>query len=230
MEIPLDLGERRWRQNVLAGRQVAGGQFHAYNATATPLDAYRHAKVITQRQYDAGNYLRDNWIRAGLEPRVIPDIKAALEGAGHGSGEVTDDEAEKRAKALRRVRRRLAKLEPEPASCVWHVCCMGECAEAWAQRMGRPGANGLVGAERGVGWVDGREGKGCLTRSIAGEFMGELQAFRVRLTAKGRDTYAARSGKHDDLVIAVALAVWGGVTMSALSPKSSALHPGADLL
>ena len=26
--------------------------------------------------------------------------------------------------------------------------------------------------------------------------------------------HAARSGEHDDLVIAVALAVWGGVTMS----------------
>ncbi len=42
--------------------------------------------------------------------------------------------------------------------------------------------------------------------------MGELQAFQVRLTAKGRDTYAGRSGAHDDLVmavaVAVALAVW----------------------
>ena len=40
--------------------------------------------------------------------------------------------------------------------------------------------------------------------------MGELQAFKGRLTAKGRDTYAARSGEHDDLVMAVALAVWFG--------------------
>ncbi len=30
----------------------------------------------------------------------------------------------------------------------------------------------------------------------------------VRLTAKGRDTYAAKAGAHDDLVLAVALAVW----------------------
>ncbi len=30
----------------------------------------------------------------------------------------------------------------------------------------------------------------------------------MRFTAKGRDTYAARSGEHDDLVMAVALAVW----------------------
>ncbi len=38
--------------------------------------------------------------------------------------------------------------------------------------------------------------------------MGELQAFRVRFTAKGRDIYGALSGKHDDMVLAVALAVW----------------------
>ena len=45
---------------------------------------------------------------------------------------------------------------------------------------------------------------------LAEAFIGELQAFQVRLTAKGRDTYAARSGEHDDLVLAVALAVWFG--------------------
>ncbi len=28
--------------------------------------------------------------------------------------------------------------------------------------------------------------------------MGELKAFQVRFTAKGRYTYAARSGEHDD--------------------------------
>ncbi len=45
---------------------------------------------------------------------------------------------------------------------------------------------------------------------LAGALMGELRAFQMRFTAKGRDTYAARSGEHDDLVMAVALAVWFG--------------------
>ncbi len=39
--------------------------------------------------------------------------------------------------------------------------------------------------------------------------MGELQAFQVRFTAKGRDTYGARSSKHDDLAAAVELALMG---------------------
>ena len=45
---------------------------------------------------------------------------------------------------------------------------------------------------------------------LAAALVRELQAFRVRLTAKGCDTYAAKAGEHDDLVMAVALAVWFG--------------------
>jgi hypothetical protein len=34
---------------------------------------------------------------------------------------------------------------------------------------------------------------------------------RVRVTASGREEYGARrAGEHDDLVVAVALACWGG--------------------
>jgi hypothetical protein len=36
----------------------------------------------------------------------------------------------------------------------------------------------------------------------------ELKDFRRYLTAAGRATYQARVGKHDDLVLAVAIALW----------------------
>lgn len=36
----------------------------------------------------------------------------------------------------------------------------------------------------------------------------ELRAFRVTITASANQTYGARSGQHDDLVIAVALGCW----------------------
>ncbi len=55
---------------------------------------------------------------------------------------------------------------------------------------------------------------------LAEAFIRELQAFQVRLTAKGRDTYAARSGEHDDLVLAVALAVWRCQSPSPLSARN----------
>ena len=38
----------------------------------------------------------------------------------------------------------------------------------------------------------------------------ELSAFEVKLSASGHDTYNARAGEHDDLVLAVALTVWAG--------------------
>lgn len=37
----------------------------------------------------------------------------------------------------------------------------------------------------------------------------ELQDFRVRYTDAGNATFAAREGQHDDLVLALALAVFG---------------------
>ena len=36
----------------------------------------------------------------------------------------------------------------------------------------------------------------------------ELQDFRVEFTAAGHLTFNARTGKHDDLVLALAIAVW----------------------
>lgn len=42
----------------------------------------------------------------------------------------------------------------------------------------------------------------------AGRLLDELEQFRVEITERGRDTYAAAAGAHDDLVVALALASW----------------------
>ena len=42
----------------------------------------------------------------------------------------------------------------------------------------------------------------------ASALAGELKDFRRHLTAAGRATYQARVGKHDDLILAVAIALW----------------------
>jgi hypothetical protein len=44
--------------------------------------------------------------------------------------------------------------------------------------------------------------------SEAGAMRDELLDFRRSLTAAGRATYAARTGKHDDMVLAVSIACW----------------------
>jgi hypothetical protein len=63
----------------------------------------------------------------------------------------------------------------------------------------------------------------------------ELQDFQVEHTAAGHLTFNARSGKHDDLVLALAIAVWrahgGGMTSSGLFEltRSQAMGPTACL-
>ena len=54
--------------------------------------------------------------------------------------------------------------------------------------------------------------------SYAAALKGELQAFTRKVTGAGRSTYEATAGAHDDLVIAVALAVWRMGTWVAISP------------
>jgi len=39
---------------------------------------------------------------------------------------------------------------------------------------------------------------------------GELQSFQVNVTANANETFSAREGQHDDLVLALALACWYG--------------------
>jgi hypothetical protein len=47
----------------------------------------------------------------------------------------------------------------------------------------------------------------------------ELLAFRVKITAAARETFAAgRPGDHDDLVLAVALATWWGERQQGILP------------
>jgi hypothetical protein len=43
---------------------------------------------------------------------------------------------------------------------------------------------------------------------LANAFVTEMLAFRVKLSPQGHDTYGAEPGEHDDLVLAVGVALW----------------------
>jgi hypothetical protein len=49
----------------------------------------------------------------------------------------------------------------------------------------------------------------------------ELQDFRVNFSATGHMTFSAREGKHDDLVLALSIAIWLG----RRQPKPMTFHP-----
>jgi len=48
--------------------------------------------------------------------------------------------------------------------------------------------------------------------ALAAVLVRELQDYRLKVTAAANVTFSAREGAHDDLLLAVALAVWGGQT------------------
>lgn len=54
----------------------------------------------------------------------------------------------------------------------------------------------------------------------AGTLEDEAAAFRMKLSAKGHDSYSAREGEHDDLLLAVALPVWWARRHPAASSAS----------
>ncbi len=54
---------------------------------------------------------------------------------------------------------------------------------------------------------------------------GELQAFRRKVTGAGRAAYGATAGAHDDLVIAVALAVWWAAQRGRATGVAGAYSP-----
>lgn len=47
---------------------------------------------------------------------------------------------------------------------------------------------------------------------FAGALVRELENFKVQINDNANDIYGARSGEHDDLVVAVCLALWAGKT------------------
>lgn len=57
-----------------------------------------------------------------------------------------------------------------------------------------------------------QQGRLKIAKSMAGveALQQELLNFRVKITDSANDLYAAREGEHDDLVIAMALALWFG--------------------
>lgn len=51
---------------------------------------------------------------------------------------------------------------------------------------------------------------------LKAELESELAAFDLSISARGHDTYEAASGSHDDLVMALCLALWWGERPSAI--------------
>lgn len=120
------------------------------NATESPL-GWLHARGhVTQRQFDAGEKLRDDWERAQLAPSVTMRWDAAPLAKGRGGGGAGLTASERQTEAKTRFHAAVAAAGAGLSDILWRVVCAGE---------------GMRDAETALGWP-ARSGKLVLTLAL----------------------------------------------------------------
>ncbi|HEX5238985.1 MAG TPA: DUF6456 domain-containing protein [Sphingomicrobium sp.] len=120
------------------------------NLTESPLGWLLARGHVTQRQYDAGERLRNDWERAQLAPRVTMAWDAAPVARGRGGSSAGLDATGPQLDAKRRFHAAVEAAGPGLADILWRVVCAGE---------------GMRDAESALGWP-ARAGKLVLTFAL----------------------------------------------------------------
>ena len=120
------------------------------NAAESPLGWLFSRRLVTRRQYDAGERLRCDWERAQLAPRVTMSWDAAPLARGRGGSKAGPDLTGAQLDAKRRFNAAIAAAGPGLADILWRIVCAGE---------------GMRDAETALGWP-ARAGKLVLTFAL----------------------------------------------------------------
>ena len=120
------------------------------NVTESPLGWLFARGMLTRRQFDAGERLRDDWERAQLAPRVTMAWDAASVAQGRGGSAATPDLTGTQLDAKRRFEDAVAAAGPGLSNILWRIVCAGE---------------GLRAAETALGWP-ARAGRLVLTLAL----------------------------------------------------------------
>ena len=99
----------------------------------SPLDHYRRRGMIDGRQWIAGDRMRQAWLLAGIEPRVVADLTSVH--AGSGPTILVDAKKDAMMGYLTAAR----AVGAEFAHVLLHVCCMEGTASDWAAQKGQRG-------------------------------------------------------------------------------------------
>lgn len=124
-------GPTRFSRHVLSS-----DHYGMRNQTATPLDAYVYAGLITNAQFNAGNQVRELWAKADRAPKMVRD----LEIVGHSNEGMTDRQSD----AWHELVKLMRPLIPMHQSVVERVCCYGEGAEGAVRRWAQPDWLGVL--------------------------------------------------------------------------------------
>jgi hypothetical protein len=120
------------------------------NAAESPLGWLLAHGHVTRRQFDAGEWLRSDWERAQLAPRVTMAWDAAPVARGRGGASAGLDLNGAQLDARRRFDQAIAAAGPGLADILWRIVCAGE---------------GMRDAETALGWP-ARAGKVVLTLAL----------------------------------------------------------------
>lgn len=142
-------------EDAIAGADLKRGRAQptrsvTVNATESPLGWLFARGLLTQRQFDAGDRLRNDWERAQLAPRVTMAWDAAPVARGRGGSGVGPDLTGFQIDAKRRFHEAVGHAGPGLADILWRVVCAGE---------------GMREAETALGWP-ARAGKLVLTFAL----------------------------------------------------------------
>ncbi|MEO8453929.1 MAG: DUF6456 domain-containing protein [Sphingomicrobium sp.] len=150
---PRLLSERSIESGVTAAQSAAGVRpvrSVTVNGAESPLGWLLARGFVTQRQYDAGERLRNDWERAQFAPRVTMAWNAAPVGRGRGGSAPEPDLGGAQMDARRRFDDAVATAGPGLTDILWRVVCAGE---------------GMREAESALGWP-ARAGKLVLTIAL----------------------------------------------------------------
>jgi hypothetical protein len=114
------------------------------NAAESPLGWLFARGLVSRRQYDAGERLRNDWERAQLSPRVTMAWDAAPVARGRSGAAVAPDLSGAQIDANRRFNAAVKSAGPGLADILWRIVCAGE---------------GMREAETALGWPARRQAR-----------------------------------------------------------------------
>ncbi len=132
------------------GPAAAPARSVTVNLAESPLGWLLSRKLVSQRQFDAGERLRRDWERGQLSPRVTMTWGGAPVARGRSGPAPAPDLQGSQLDARARFHSAIASAGPGLADILWRVVCAGE---------------GMRDAETALGWP-ARAGKVVLTLAL----------------------------------------------------------------
>jgi len=122
------------------GRPAPRGHRVAVNLNESPLAWLFSRRLLTVRQFEAGERLRTDYERARLAPSVTMRWVGRVDGSGAGIA----DPVAAQISAKRRFDAAIAAAGPGLADILWRVACAGEAVPAAEKALGWPGRSGRL--------------------------------------------------------------------------------------